>query len=101
MSFGVGDTLDPVHAAFKLHAAENALALYLENDLVEPTDLGGIGVHDFDFPTLVHGVTGIRTVEIGGEDTGLGPAGARPNLHNHIPLVVGVLGEKGQPQILG
>ena len=67
LGLGVGDTLNPVHAAFKLHPAENALALYLKNDLIEPAHLSGVGVHDFDLPALVHGIAGVGPVEVGSE----------------------------------
>ena len=96
LRFSVGDTLDPVDAAFELHVAENVFPLYLKNDLVEPADLSWVGVHHFNLPALVYGVTGVCPVEIGGEDPGFGATGARPNLQDYVTLVVGVFRQQGQ-----
>jgi hypothetical protein len=49
---------------------------------------------DFGLPPLGFGVARIHPVQVGGKDAGFVAACTRPNFHDHVLLVVGVLGEQ-------
>ena len=94
LRLGLGHPLHPVRAALVLEHAVRALALHgervvavadLERLLLEPAPLGVAGQHP---------------VEVGGEQPGLLPARARPDLDDHVLVVVRVGLDHRQPDLL-
>ena len=94
MSLGIGNPLHPVDAPFVFQAAESALALYLKDYFVEPTQVRRVGVHYINLPVVQLGIAGIGTVEVAGEEAGFIAAGAGANLHYDIPVIVGIFGQE-------
>ena len=60
LGFRVGNPLNTVHAAFKLHLAVDLITRHLEGYLFVPPKLRHVGIHDVDLPALPLRVTGIH-----------------------------------------
>ena len=87
-------------AALVLEDGEGALALDREGDLLESADVGG-GLREHlgrEAPPL--GVAGEHLVEVAGEQRRLVAAGTRPDLDDHVLLVVGIALDHRQPDLL-
>ncbi len=87
-------------AALVLQARIGPLALDAEDDFLETTDPGHVGTEGFGGPAVVLSVSGIHAVQIGGKQPGLVAPGPSPDLHDDVLLVLGVPGQKHEPQLL-
>ena len=82
LRLGLGDTLDPVSAAFELQLAETAFPLDAEDDLFEAAHFGRAGRHQFGLPAAVVAVVLVHLEQVAGEQCRLVAAGSRADLHN-------------------
>ena len=64
--------------------------MYLEHDLFESTQSGVVGVDDLGLPALALGVARVHSVQIGGKERGLLPAGAGAYFDDRVLFVVGI-----------
>ena len=70
------------------------------DNFLEPPDPGGIAGHYLNLPPLLLGVSAVHPEQVTDKQGGLIPAGASPDLKKGILIIVGVLGEQGNPQVL-
>ena len=87
-------------AAFVFEPAIGALALDLEDDLLEPAQAVLVGVDDLDLPALPLGVARVHAEQVGGEQRGLVAALALAHLDDHILRVVRVARQQQQLDLL-
>src|SRR5712664_3372833 len=77
-----------------------APALDEEHDLLEAAHSGLVLVHELDLPLLSLGVLRVHPGEVRREEAGLVSPRARPDLHEDVPVVVGVAGNEECAQLL-
>ena len=92
--------LHPMDAGLKLEAAESGPAVHRKSNPVETAQIGRVGVQQIHRPVLFLGKAMVHPIEVGGEQGRLLPAGGGVDLHDDIPLVVGVAGQQGDFETL-
>ena len=95
-----GHPLDPMHAPLELEPAPGPLALDGQDDLLEPALTRRVGVEHLEPEPVALGVLRVHAREVGGEERGLVPAGARPDLDEDVLVVPGIPGHQHRPQAL-
>ena len=92
LRFGLGHTLDAVHAGLVFHDAVHAVgaAGELEHNLLVTTGGAGGLVGDFQFPAAALGEVLVHAEQVAGKDGGFVAAGAAADFHHGILAVVGV-----------
>ena len=88
--FGVGDTLDAVHAGFVFQLGEGAAAADLGDDFLIAAHRAIAGRHDFDFPAVFGGIALVHAKQIASEQRRLVAAGAGADFEDDVALVHGV-----------
>ncbi len=88
--------LHAVAAALVLEAGVGALAVDLEDDLLEAALLALAGGDDLDVPVAHFGVAGVHAEEVAGEQRRFLAAGAAADFDDDVAVVVRVGGQEGE-----
>ena len=94
------DALDAVDAALELEAAVGAVAVDLDDRLLDPADPGLVEAQELRRELVPLGVADVHPVELRGEQGGLVAAGAGPDLHDHVAVVVRVARQEEDLQLV-
>src|SRR5439155_21817494 len=92
--------LDAMHTALVLESAIHALALDLEDDLLEAADAVFVRIDDLDLPAAPLGVAGVHAEQVGGEQRRLVAALALAQLEDDVLRVVRVARQQQEPDPL-
>ena len=95
-----GDALDAVHPALELEPTPRAAALDEQDDLLEPADAGGVGIHHLHLPPLPLRVLAVHPQEIRGEQRRLVSPRPRADLQEDVSVVVRIARDEQRPQLL-
>ena len=98
--FGGGHALHAVHAAFKLEAAERALAHDGEHRLLHAAQLGHVVADRLHAEAVALGVARVHAKQQRAEQRRLVAARALADLHDHVFVRVRVPGQQKQPQLI-
>ena len=97
---GRGDALDAMDAALELEAAVRAVAVDLDDRLLDAADPGLVEAQELGREAVALGVADVHPVELGGEQGRLVAAGAAADLHDHVAVVVRVARQEEDLQLL-
>ena len=99
-AFGGRHALHAVHAAFKLQAAERALALDVEHRFLDAAQLRHVVAHGLQLQAVALGVARVHAKQDRAEQRRFVPARALADFHDHVAVVVRVAGNQQQPQLV-
>ena len=88
--FGRRHPLHAVHAALVLQLAVGAASFDRGDDLLQAADAGVARRHQLDPPSLPLRVLAVHAEQLRGKDRRFVATGARANLQDDVPLVVGI-----------
>jgi hypothetical protein len=94
LAFGHGHTLHAVHARLIFELAVRALALDREDHFLVAAHIAFALAEQLDLVVVDFGPTRVHTEEFTGKERSLFAARTGPNLHDHVFVVVGVLGNQ-------
>ena len=97
---GRRDPLDAMDAALELEPAVRAVAVDLEDRLLDPADPGLVEAQDLGLEAVALGVADVHPVELGREQRRLLAAGAAADLHDHVAAVVRVARQEEDLELL-
>ena len=95
-----GIALHAVHAALELEPAVGAVAVDLDDRLLDAVDAGLVQVEDLGREAVARGVAQVHPVQLGREERRLLAARAGPDLHDHVAVVVGVAWQEQDLEVL-
>ena len=93
------DPLDPVHAALIFEPRVGSLAGYDKADRLHAPDPDLLEADRLDPPAPALGIVDIHAVDIPRKEGRLVSSGAGPDLHDHVPVIIGVLGQQEDPEL--
>ena len=94
------DALDAMDAALELEPAVGAVAVDLDDRLLDPADARLVEAQHLGLEAVPLGVAEVHPQELGREQRGLLAAGAGPDLHDHVAVVVGVARQQQHLELL-
>ena len=97
---GRRDALDAMDAALELEAAVGAVAVDLDDRLLDAADAGLVEAQDLRREAVPLGVAQVHPEQLAGEQRGLLAAGAGPDLDDHVAVVVGVARQQQDLEVL-
>ena len=100
LRFRRGHALHPVHASLPLELRVHAVARHLDDDLLVPAKVRGVGGQDRRRPPLALRVPLVHPPEVPGPDARLVAAGARADLEHYVLIVQRVLGQERDGHLL-
>ena len=100
LALGLRHPLDPMDPAFELQPGIGPPAGDGEDHLLDAAHLGPIVLHELHGVPVPLGVPLVHPEQVPAEEGGLLPAGAGPDLQDHVLVVVGVLRQEQQLQLL-
>ena len=92
-------SLHAMHAALVFEAAEGALALDLEGDVLEDAVALLVDIEHLDLPFVGFGIARVQAHQVAGEDASFIAASASANLDDDIFIVARVFWQQQQPQL--
>ncbi len=93
-------TLYPVHAAFVFQSGIRSLTAYHKVYFLHAADSDFVHVHGFHLPSLAFRVVYIKAVYFRRKKSRLVASRARPDFHDNILVVIGVLWQKENLKLL-
>ena len=94
------DALHAMDAALELEPAVGAVAGDLEDRLLDAADAGLVEAHEVRVEPVLQGIPGVHPQELGREQRRLLAAGAGPDLHDDVAVVVGIARDERDLEIL-
>src|ERR671918_2377271 len=94
------DPLHPVHTCLHLQARVGALPFNREDDLLETAYAALVRGQNLRLEPSRLRVARVHAIEVGGEQAGFVTPGSRPNLDDHVAVVVGILREQGLRELV-
>ncbi len=98
-SLGVGHALHAVHARFEFELGEDAAAVDLGDDLLEPAFAAFADRQDFRLPALFGGVAFVHAEQVAGEQRGFVAAGAGADFQDGVVVVHRVFGNERELEL--
>ncbi len=96
----LGYALHAVYAALILHLGVSALPAYGKLHFLHTADADLIHIDELHAPTLALRIMHIHAVDLCGKKSCLITARARADLHDHVLIIIGILGEQQDLQLL-
>src|SRR6266550_1610062 len=87
---GRRDPLDAMDATLELQAAVGAVAVDLEDRLLDPVDGRVVAAQDLGGEAMLLGIAGVHPEKLAGEQGRFVATGAGPYLHDHVAVVIRV-----------
>ena len=98
--FGIGHTLDTVHARFELEFGEDAAAAYRGDNFLKAPLCALADRQNFRLPALPGGVTLIHAIEIASKQCGLVTTRTSADFKDRVVIIHRVLGKQCQSDLL-
>ena len=94
-----GHALHAVHPAFEFQISPRALARNHKGEFLRAAELGVVHIYLFHFPAFRVRIMAVHLHKLRAEKRGFVAARPRTDFHNHVVVLVGVLGQQRDAQL--